>query len=238
MRLKYLILLLLLLVSDAQAKVITVAVIDTGFGNTIDSLAEKHLCNYGHKDFTPDQQFAVGFKTLDRVPLDLNGHGTNIVGIIDKYADNAKYCIVIIKFYSGTFNAIENDDYSRLAIQYAINLKVDVINFSAGGTYFNEFENTAICKYVKHGGIFVAAAGNNGQNLDKTGNVYYPAMYKGVISVGNRKPNGDANEQSNFGQEVKTWEIGTDVKAFGITLTGTSQATAVYSGKIVNKLRK
>ena len=63
---------------------IRIAVIDTGFGyNNLGHSAT--LCRFGHKDFTKSQKFTDKYGTIDKVPLDLHGHGTNIAGIIDTF---------------------------------------------------------------------------------------------------------------------------------------------------------
>ena len=233
-----LLLILLLLAPNAYAKKIIVAVIDTGFAYTAESLAEDHLCKYGHKDFTADQRFAKYLDTKDKVPLDTNRHGTMMVGIINKFAEKANYCIVVIKFFSDKSQGIENNFSSRLAIQYAINLKVDVINYSGGSTEPDSWESVSIKKFLDKKGIFVAAAGNEGKILGMEEN-YYPAMYDPRIhAVGNLDKNGKRAISSNWGDLVTDWEIGTEVKAFGMTGTGTSQACATKTGKIVKNLRK
>lgn len=235
---KLLTLILFLLAQNAYAKKIVVAVIDTGFAYTAESLAEDHLCKYGHRDFTADQKFAKYLDTKDKVPLDTNSHGTHMVGIINKFAGKANYCIVIIKFFSDHAEGPQSNISSRLAIQYAVNLKVDVINFSGGSVGIDNAELKAVKKFLDRKGIFVAAAGNDGKELGVEEN-YYPAMYdKRVHSVGNLQQDGTRAPTSNYGKPVKDWEIGTDVKAFGMTGTGTSQATATKTGKIVGKLRK
>lgn len=228
-----------LFISNAFARPIVVAVIDSGFAYTQESLAEKHLCKYGHKDFTEEQRWAKYLDTVDKVPLDLVSHGTQMVGIIDKFAGKkTKYCFVIIKVFNR--NGMENDSIpTQKAFRYATSIKADIINFSGGGIVFNELEYKEVISYLANGGIFVSAAGNNGENLDEIGHTFYPAMYdKRIKVVGNLNQDGTRNPFSNYGKVVKYWEVGTDVKAFGTTGSGSSQATATKTGKIVRKLRK
>lgn len=235
----FLIILGLLFCNLAPAKKITIGVIDTGFGYNMQSLMETHLCKYGHRDLTSDQQFA-NFNTKAKVPLDLMGHGTNIVGLIEKYANKEDtYCFVVIKWYSGKVGVEEKDNALEGAIQYAVNLKVDIMNISAGGSGYRPKEYKAIVEYLDSGGLVSAAAGNDGANLDIPGNNYYPAMYdKRIMVVGNIYLNGSRVESSNYGMVVKYWETGYRANAFGLTLTGTSQSCAIHTGKVVNKLRK
>ena len=69
-------------------------------------------------------------------------------------------------------------------------------------------------------------------------------MYdKRIYIVGNlvKKDSRSIANTSNYGEPVNTWEVGTNVlsrlpgKSFGF-MTGTSQATAVKTGKIVREM--
>lgn len=235
----FLIALFSLLVSDVYARQTVIAVIDTGFGFTQESLAEKNLCKTGHRDFTPDQKWSKYLDTKDKVPLDMIGHGTNVVGIIDQYAGNANYCIVIIKYFSGAADSSEDQAYFVKSVEHALKLKVDVINVSGGGSSYDPKENRAIKKFLDNGGIFIAAAGNDHVELGTKDNTYYPAMDDPrIIVVGNVDKYGIRHFTSNFGKIVRVWEVGVNMMGFGLIKTGTSQATAVFSGKVINKLRK
>src|ERR1700734_561050 len=231
-------LILMTISSYAYCKPIVVAVIDTGFGHTFQSVSEEnHLCKYGHKDFTSqniwtDDVFWVNNKTrdarkvkintVDRVPLDDYGHGTNIVGLIDQNAGNTNYCIVIIKAFSKSSTDDENIQNSVKAIEYVNKLKPDIVNYSAAGYYFDTLESQGIKKYLDNGGIFVAAAGNKNIELSQQ-TPYYPAMYDSrIVVVGNKNEDGTRQLNSNYGMLVNDWEVGVDKTAFGITLTGTS----------------
>lgn len=214
---------------------IKVAILDTGFGFE-DRGHEANLCKYGHKDFTRDGQFSSAYVTSSPVPIDFNGHGTNIAGIIDRYAKQAhiNYCLVIVKYYSAQQTDTQNIASSAKAIQYAANIKADFINYSGGGPKSDLSEKIAIMHFLNGGGKFVAAAGNEHEDLNAPDCAYYPAMEDPrIIVVGNYDKNGTPAESSNYGIRVNRWEIGMGVKAFGLTMSGTSQATAAVTGKIV-----
>lgn len=212
-----------------------VAVIDTGFGLN-DLGHDAPLCLYGHKDFTKDGLLSYSYVTKVPVPMDIHGHGTNIVGLIKEYAETKiDYCFVIIKFYSETQTGKQNLAASVKSLIYANNINVDIINFSGGGPNFDLKEKNAVKKFLNKGGIFVAAAGNEHEELDGVVNTYYPAMYdKRIKVVGNLNYLRVRNPSSNYGPYVNTWEVGTNQLAYGITMTGTSQATAVTTGKIIS----
>lgn len=61
-------------------------------------------------------------------------------------------------------------------------------------------------------------------------------MYdKRIVVVGNKDSFGTRIKSSNYGKLVNRWEIGENQEAYGITLTGTSQATAVATGKLIGE---
>lgn len=218
---------------------LVITVIDTGFGYHGFGKGTR-LCKYGHRDFTSDQLFSKSYDTIDPVPVDRNGHGTNVAGLIDRYAQQkgTNYCMVILKYYSPD-NPRENVENTIKAIRYATNIHADYINYSAGGNAKIQKEFEAVERFLNGGGIFVAAAGNDSSNLDLGILSYYPAMYDDrIISVGNLDINGKIAKSSNYGKKVKRWEIGTHAFANGIALTGSSQAAAIASGKIVGQRKR
>jgi major intracellular serine protease len=250
-------------------KVLVVAVIDTGINLRLDGT--NMLCKYGHKDFT-------GTSIIDN-----HGHGTHISGLIDQYAkgvvfspaDNpydliikmnklkltkVKYCQVILKYYDPTVKDNNNLDGLRKALQHAINLKVDVINYSGGGTSFDAVESFLIKKALNLGIKIVVSAGNDGKEIgsriDTLGFKYeyyilgfkhkyyfYPAAVDSRLTVvGNYDLTSHRAPSSNYGTIVDKWEIGTNVLSYSnsfitfipVKMSGTSQATAISTGKLVN----
>lgn len=238
---KFVSMLLSLLISASSyascKKPIVIAVVDTGMGFH-DRGTDAKLCKYGHKDFTHDGDFTHLFHTKDPVPFDSSGHGTNIVGIIDHEmrASGRNYCIVVLKVFSKDG---KNDSglLSIKAFKRAAALHADIINYSATGVDYMEEEKTTILSYINKGGVFVTATGNNGLKMGFP-YFFYPAMYdKKIISVSNVKPDGSYSATSNYGAETYS-EIGDNVEVYGITLSGTSQATAKITGKIAATLNK
>lgn len=225
---------------------IKVAVIDTGITN--DLFAKDFICNRGHMDYT-----GTGLN-------DTHGHGSNVASLIDQYAKDmpleegfkasvvmdkpADYCMVILKYYDPKQVGRNNLINEIKAFKQAIELNVDVINFSGGGTELSLDEQAVIKEALDKKIIVVVAAGNEQSNTSKK--PYYPAsLDRRQYIVGNlrHKDFGDLTstiEQaptSNYGVEVNSWEFGTDLKGYdGRRMTGTSQATAVKSGKLVKQL--
>jgi subtilisin family serine protease len=226
-------------ISDPDHGKIKVAVIDTGLDESL--LNKDYLCKTGHKDFT-------GTSLVDR-----SGHGTHISGLIDQnvkdmfiengetvpniLAKKVNYCQIILKFYDPLSH--ENIGPTIQSLRYAIELKVDYINYSAGGNSFSMEEKKLIKKALDLGIKVIVAAGNDG--LDLSVYSYYPANHDSrLVVVGNMKNAREHNISSNYGPNVKVWEIGTNRVSFGLNggmsrMTGTSQATAIHTGKMIRK---
>ncbi len=252
-------------------KKIKVAVIDTGIDEQL--LKGNSYCSEGHKDFTD-----TGLK-------DNHGHGTHISGIVDQYAKNyifkggkrpsdidklqENYCQIIIKYYDPHQGMwADNLRQTIKSFKWAIEQKVDIINYSGGGTDFSQDEKQVIEEALSKGIKVVVAAGNEHCDLkgdcneyerdgdivlkDKKGkpilkkkraNTYYPALYDDrIYVVGNLVgPDRKIASTSNYGDAVKYWEIGTNVlsrlpnMSYGY-MTGTSQATAIKTGKLVREM--
>jgi len=221
--------------SKCTDKPIRIAVIDTGFGYEGHG-AEAKLCPDGHKDFSDSQTYFPLFQRSPTVPIDTYGHGTNIVGIIESYLKpkHINYCIEIIKYADGkgSSNNLKN---TIKAFRYVYNQGVKYINYSSGGRGFNQEEKNIVEKFLDANGTLVVAAGNDGKDLDVEKNYYYPAQYDTrIIVVGALDRDGSRASMSNYGSQVKRWEVGVDVEGYGVVQSGTSQATAVAMGKIVS----
>lgn len=228
-------------VKMTKPRVVVVAVIDTGLAE--DLLNSKFLCDTGHKDFT-----GTGL-------ADNQGHGTHVSGLIDQYAKgltigkanmkhiistSANYCQVILKFYDPKQKNPDAMEQELQALRTAIELKVDIINFSGGGTQYNATEAFLIKKALNLGIKVVVAAGNEGSDLDKV--PYFPACVDNrLYVVGNMTEPNTMAESSNYGNKVNTWEYGTNVISYGTKdriaiMTGTSQSAAIKSGKLIREM--
>ena len=207
------------------SKTITIAVVDTG----IDAATNTKLCKYGHKSF------------VDLYPLrDNGGHGTHVAGLIKKYAGKGNYCIVSVKWWAPHLPPEVASENMRRAIAYANNINADFINVSGGGNTPSSGERAVVEQALNRKATFVVAAGNEYSNLDNQCD-YFPACYdKRLVVVGNLHDSIQLNREpsSNFGSYVNRWEVGTNVVSDfpgkrKAVLTGTSQAAAIATGKLV-----
>lgn len=245
------------MVCGEKNKIAVVAVIDTGFSFSPFTRDAK-LCKFGHKNFTHNLETYLPPGYHDAVPVDNHGHGTNIVGVIQDNAGDAEYCMVVIKYYDPKNSYDDNLKNTIKAIKYATSIGAKYINYSGGGPETSDDEKNAVKAFIRKGGKFVAAAGNERSDIDLSGSHFYPAMDDArVIAVGNAVPKTEdeidgledknkekkiavvdgniafAAESSNYGYRVNRWEYGTNVSGFGVRMTGTSQAAAIATGKIV-----
>lgn len=210
---------------------IVVAVVDTGYSKpqTPYSGQKPVFCKMGHVDFTKPNH------KVRELPRDNLGHGTNIVHIIANTigkVPNKSYCIVVIKYFdmqiSGSKETLNN---SIKALRWAKTLKASIVNLSYEGNLYSKIEEKSIQDLLDSGAKIIAAAGNRGTYPG------YPASADSrVIVVGNLQKNGLRHPTSNYGPSVDRWEVGTNMCAGNICMTGTSQATAVATGKIIKQM--
>ncbi len=175
---------------------------------------------------------------------DNHGHGTHIAGIIGAEGGNGygisgvspKVSLMILKYFEPNSSAGENLKNTVKAIDYAVKMKANIINYSGGGIEPSSEEKAALKRAESAGILVVAAAGNERSNSDI--HRYYPADYDldNIVSVTAIDRTENVLASSNYGEET------VDIAAPGYNIistlpdgkfghmTGTSQATAFVSG--------
>ncbi|MBI5848984.1 MAG: S8 family serine peptidase [Nitrospirae bacterium] len=143
-------------------------------------------------------------------PMDDNGHGTHVSGIIGAAGDNGigvsgviwRVKIMPLKILDANGEGTVSDSIS--AIQYAVSKGVRIINASYGGSDFSSPEFDAINAANSSGALLIAAAGNGGNdglgdNNDHTPE--YPASYAlpNIVSVAATDQNDRRATFSNYG---------------------------------------
>ena len=219
---------------------IIVAVIDTG----IDSNHKDLTKNIWHDAKGP--VYGWNFVSNKPNPNDEHGHGTHVSGIIGAIANPKmgvsgvahQVSIMAVKYYADRNPGAVNLQNTIKAINYAIEHNARIINYSGGGPEFSYEEYMAIKKAQAAGILFVAAAGNEHQNVDDTDYAYYPSSYhlSNIISVAATDINNNLLSSSNWGKtKVDVAAPGENIYStlpngrYGY-MTGTSQATAFVTG--------
>ncbi|MDD4588445.1 MAG: S8 family serine peptidase [Heliobacteriaceae bacterium] len=207
-------------------KTVIVAVIDSGIAATHEDLQDRIAP--GGYNFVLD----------NADPLDINGHGTAVAGIVAAATSNGKGIAgvagvfpvkilpVKVAYYDGT---VFSSDTVR-GINFAVQANVDVINLSLGGREFSQAENEAVQNALRQGIVVVAAAGNEGAGVYD-----YPAAYPGVVAVGSVGLGGGISVFSNFNDAVDVSAPGEEIYTCDHTggyryMTGTSFAAPVVAG--------
>ncbi len=177
---------------------IKIAVIDTGV-------------NFGHPDFVTfgknsDLMKGYDFVDLDKFPQDVNGHGTQVAGIISA---NGQLQGIAPEAEIFAYRVSEDGESvpSKLivkAVEQAMLDDVDIINISLGvNMTHNEIEKI-VNKAVNSGIIIVAAAGNNGPDESTIGS---PARNPNVITVGATYNNRESSMVSTFEVGEKYFQV-------------------------------
>ncbi len=143
----------------------------------------------------------------DNNPMDDNGHGTHVAGIIGAKSNNTTGIAGIagagIQMMPLKCLDESGTGYSYtilLALQYSINQGAMVTNHSYGGGAYDSLMFSYIDNNCKNAGqLMIAAAGNNHVNNDL--DPMYPASYDSdiIISVGAHDCSGNPSSCSNFG---------------------------------------
>lgn len=228
----------LLVATTAFGKEINIAIIDTGIDPTNDIFQDRLYI--GDKKANKDHyglDFSLHANDLGR-PYDEHGHGTHIAGIVAELAPKAR--LHVLKYYNPNATGEQNLASTIQALEYAIKLNVDIINYSSGGPEASAKEKYLFDLANQKGIVIVSAAGNEGANIDTRGSEFFPASYtnENIITVGAHDDNYMPLKSSNFGK------VSVDIFAPGKRilsslpnnrkgyLTGTSQATAFVSARV------
>lgn len=175
--------------------------------------------------------------------IDRNGHGTHIAGIILK--DTCPEVELISCKYYDDVTLGHNLDNTIKCFKQALNQHIDIINYSSTGTTNSQEEFDVLTQLSNRGTQIVVSMGNDGIDISKEGNDKYPAKYdiENIVPVGNLTQDGHRNSSSNYGLSREVWMVGTEIYStlpynqFGY-MTGTSQATAAYTNKLLKDLCK
>ncbi|WP_266366706.1 S8 family peptidase [Tellurirhabdus rosea] len=230
---------------------VIVGIIDEGVFTTHEDLAANIWTNTfdpvdgvdndgnGYIDDTNGWNFVNNNRTVYGGTSD--DHGTHVAGTIGAVGGNGKGVagvvwnvkMISLKFLGTTggttANAIKAIDYlTDLKTRHGLNIAAS--NNSWGGGGFSQALQDAIERANQAGILFVAAAGNNTQNIDATPS--YPAGYpnSNIISVASITNTGGLSSFSNYG--ATRVDLGAPGSAIQSTIPGrrNTSSYASYSG--------
>ena len=229
---------------------IVVGVVDTGIRYTHEDLAANMWRNPGEdwNGQTPgnngidddgngyvDDYYGWDFADNDNDPIDSESHGTHVAGTIGGVGDNGvgvagvnwtvKLAAIRI-FGSGGY---AGDARTAEAIEYCAAIpNCKVTNHSWGGFGGGATLANAIQSTEAAGQLFVAAAGNNGLDIDFL--PFYPASYDipNVVSVAALAPGGGLAGFSNYGQQ--NVDLGAPGQQILSSVSGSDSAYSFFAG--------
>ena len=210
---------------EYTGKGIKVALLDTGI-------------DYTHHELEPSYRGGYDFVNDDSDPMDDNGHGTHVAGILAAARDGKGVVGVApdAEIYAiKVSDAKGKGSFSGLVkgINWSIENGMDVVSMSITGQGGSRALAKAVdIAYNKHGLVMVAAVGNGGK-----GDVLYPAAYENVIGVGSVTEDNTKSSFSRIGSEVELVAPGSGIKSTAIgekyrLSSGTSMATPYVTGAI------
>jgi subtilisin family serine protease len=228
---------------------VIVAVIDSGVGIDHPDFEETSIWfnnaeSVNYPDFIDndgngktDDLFGWDFFDNDPFPLDENGHGTLVASIIAGNGNNglggtgvSPHAQIMVLRVGNDFGQI-TDAAMMNASLYAASMGARVINYSAGGPAYSFAVQNLVNHLDQQGILFVAAAGNGGEDGFGDSNdstPYYPSAYTNlnILSVAANDRTGGLSYFSNYGvTSVDLAASGTDI--FGADIT---RSTTFFEG--------
>jgi len=197
---------------------IIISIIDTGI-------------DLNHPDL--DGQIIGGYDFVDNdeMPEDINGHGTQVAGIIASngnlkgIAPNSK---ILMYKVSEDGESVPSNLIIK-AIEKSIEDGADIINISLGINQTNTKIDQAVNKAIKNDIFVVTAAGNFGPELSTIGS---PGINPNAITVGATFNNVTSSLVSTFEIEDKTFNVFPMVGTEALTEPITSQIIFGKYGKV------
>lgn len=130
------------------------------------------------------------------------------------------------------------------ALEYCKNLNVEIINISLGGTTYNDLINDDINLLKEQGKFVICSSG------DTQSNILYPANYESSYCVVTQNKDSSISSEANVfsfnqktiikapGVDINVLVFGDDGKQYITNRSGSSYATAIFSGYLSLVLSK
>jgi subtilisin family serine protease len=229
---------------------VIIAIVDTGVDYTHPDLIgnlwyeQGNFVGYdfGGLDGTPDNNPSEDYSAQNKY------HGTHVAGIACAVTNN-NYKGIASLGYNCSFlpvkvarsdkrdaNGLPYIYYGYEGIKYAADHKANVINCSWGGPDYSNLGQETINYALSKQSLVVAAAGNNSELAN-----FYPASYKGVLSVGWLQTDNDTiSVAANYGRTVdvfapgslilSTWQRGNPFALQYNAISGSSMSSPLVAG--------
>ncbi|MFT4326365.1 MAG: S8 family serine peptidase [Candidatus Woesearchaeota archaeon] len=196
----------------------TVCVVDSGIDYTHDF--------FGGYDTFPNPKIVGGYNFVSNNddPMDDQGHGTHVAGIVAGNTGSLKGVapearLAAVKVLNSTGGGRSTDVYDGImwCVTNAGELNITTIVLSLG----SEMGFAEVCEstddhmlpfavnYAYSQGLTVVAAAGNGYDSNYQNTVVSPACSAGAIAVGNSNKNDEINPNSNAGSLVEIYAPGT-----------------------------
>jgi subtilisin family serine protease len=201
---------------DTRTRCSKVAVLDTGVDTDHPDLDDNLWDNDEEKPGNGkddddngyvDDHIGVDIRDGEGDGEDANGHGTHVAGVVAASGDNGKgvagVCwegsVMSVKFMNSRGEGAMSD--AAEAIEYAVRHGARVLNCSFGSSSKSSALEDAIDYAKDKGALIVAAAGNEGVDIDK--HPVYPAAYTdgNIISVTASTASDELPGYANYGDE-------------------------------------
>lgn len=199
---------------------VKIAVVDSGM-------------DYRHPDLDANYKGGYDFVNNDADPMDDNGHGTHVAGIIAA-EDNALGVVgVAPEAWLYSLKVLDSTGYGFIsdaiaAIDWAVSNGMHIVSMSLGSDTDSYSLRMACDSAYEAGLLLVAAAGNNATTIS------YPARYDSVIAVGATKSDNTRAEFSGTGQELELVAPGVYIYSTYLNgyyiMSGTSMACPHVTG--------
>jgi parallel beta-helix repeat protein len=202
---------------------ILVAVVDTGIDWNHPDLAANYVA------------FGYDWVNNDPCPMDDNGHGTHVAGVIAAAINNsigiAGLAQVRVMAEKG-LDASGSGSASELAkaIVHAVNQGANIISCSWGSYAESTVLHEAVRYAYEHGVLVVAAAGNDAINVK-----HYPAAFDEVVAVAATDEHDNPASFTDYGDWLKVAAPGVNIYSTVLDdtyayMSGTSMAAPHVSG--------
>jgi hypothetical protein len=201
--------------ASQQSQPVTIGIVDTGV-------------DLQHVDLKKYIVSGTNLVAPSKAPMDDNGHGTNVAGVITstalKYSKSSGVAWTprIMPIKALDVEGTGDEEILGKGINYAVEHGARIVLLSLGLNKFSTYLSEIVQKAEDQGVLLIAASGNEGEA------VKYPAAYATVLAVGGMTANHMVELDSNYGLEldiVAPWNVYTTAKGGGYERQeGTSMA--------------